>query len=289
MLLRIIKKLEYKSDLERLKTTKQILQSKNINFIEQKYSFKIFEGTNLIVDVGNLKSKKHIILSAHFDVVSGSPGANDDASGIAILIDVIETLKNQRFLGPRKSRGFSRELRKLKLKNKIRIIFFDDEEIGRFGSISYIKKYGLKDLIAVYHLELCGMGDVIGLWPITKMNQDSYALKIIEQVLKQKNIYFERLPQLPAFWGDDLSFRNAGFKHALCVSVGPKEDKEAIKRFVKSNPFKVIFDFYTGRLPKMFQLYHSSEDKSEYLSEKALKMVSDILAEVVLRFDKENL
>ena len=289
MLLRIIKKLEYKSDLERLKTTKQILQSKNINFIEQKYSFKIFEGTNLIVDVGNLKSKKHIILSAHFDVVSGSPGANDDASGIAILIDVIETLKNQRFLGPRKSRGFSRELRKLKLKNKIRIIFFDDEEIGRFGSISYIKKYGLKDLIAVYHLELCGMGDVIGLWPITKMNQDSYALKIIEQVLTQKNIYFERLPQLPAFWGDDLSFRNAGFKHALCVSVGPKEDKEAIKRFVKSNPFKVIFDFYTGRLPKMFQLYHSSEDKSEYLSEKALKMVSDILAEVVLRFDKENL
>ena len=270
MLLDYVKKLEYKSDIERLNTIKQILNSKKINFTEQKFNFKIFEGTNVIVDCGNLKSKKHLILSAHFDAVTGSPGANDDASAIAILIDVIERFK------------------KLKLKNKIRVILFDDEEIGRFGSISYIKKYGLKDLLAVYHLELCGMGDVIGLWPITKFNENSYALKIIEQALKQKDIYFERLPQLPAFWGDDLSFRNAGFRHALCISVAPKKDKEAIKKFVKSNVFKVIFDYYTGRIPKMFQLYHSSEDKSEYLSEKALKMVSDVLTDIVLKLDKNQ-
>ena len=270
MLLDIVKSLEYKSDIERFQTIKQILKNKKINFIEQKYNLKIFEGTNLIIDVGNLNSKKYIILSAHFDVVSGSPGANDDASGIAILIDVIEKLK------------------KLKLKNKARIIFFDDEEIGRFGSISYIKEYGLKDLIAVYHLELCGMGDIVGLWPIIKFNENSYALKIIEEVLKNKKIYFEKLHQLPAFWGDDLSFRNAGFKHALCISVGPKKDREAIKRFVKSNVFKIIFDYYTGRIPKMFQLYHSPEDKSKYLSEKTLKMVSNVLINVVLKY-KENL
>ncbi len=270
MLLDYIKKLEYKSDLERLNTIKRILKSNNIKFIEQNYSYFNFKGTNIIVDCGNLKSKKYIILSAHFDVIKGSPGANDDASGIAILIDVIE------------------KLRKLKLKNKVRVIFFDDEEIGRFGSISYIKKYGLKDLIAVYHLELCGYGDAVGLWPITKFNENSYALKTIENVLKEKKIYFETLGQLPVFWGDDLSFRNAGFKHALCISVAPKEDKEAIKRFVKSNVFKIIFDFYTNKIPKMFQRYHSPEDKSEYLSEKSLKMVSEVLIDIVLRIDKNR-
>ena len=270
MLLDYVKSLEYKSSIERLKTLKTILKNKNIKFIEQKYSYFNFKGTNIIVDIGNLNSKNHIILSAHFDVVSGSPGANDDASAIAILIDVIETLKNsKRIFGAQKiSNKFSSELRKFKLKNKIRVIFFDDEEIGRFGSISYIKEYGLKDLLAVYHLELCGMGNVVGLWPITKINQNSHALKIIEEVLKQRKIYFERLGQLPAFWGDDLSFRNAGFRHALCISVAPKEDREAIKRFVKGNVFKIMFDFYAGRIPKMFQLYHSPEDKSEYLSEK---------------------
>ena len=271
MLLHYIKKLEYKSDSERLNIIKNILQNKKIKFIEQKYNYFGLVGINIFVDCGNLKSKKYIILSAHFDVVSGSPGANDDASAIAILIDVIEKIK------------------KLKLKNKVRIIFFDDEEIGRFGSISYIKKFGLKDLLAVYHLELCGYGDVIGLWPITRFNENSYALKIIEEVLSEKNIYFEKLGKLPIFWGDDLSFRNAGFKHALCISVAPKEDKEAIKRFVKSNVFNIIFCYYTGKIPKMFQLYHSSEDKSEYLSEKALKMVSDVLVSTVLKLDKENL
>jgi len=270
MLLDYVKKLEYKSDSERLKAIKQILRNKNIEFSEQKYNLKIFEGTNLIVDVGNLNSKNHLILSAHFDVISNSPGANDDASAIAILIDVVEKLK------------------KLKLKNKARIVFFDDEEIGRFGSISYIKKYGLKDLLAVYHLELCGYGDSIGLWPITKTNESSYALKLIENVLKEKNIYSERVGQLPAFWGDDLSFRNAGFKHALCITVAPKEDKEAIKSFVKGNVFKIIFDFYSGRIPKMFQLYHSPEDKSEYLSEEALKMVSGVLINVVLKFEQNK-
>ena len=268
MLLDIIKKLEYKSDLERLNTLKNILKLKNIKFIEQKYSYFNFKGTNIIVDCGNLKLKRYIILSAHFDVVSGSPGANDDASAIAILIGVIEKLS------------------KLKLKNKVRVIFFDDEEIGRFGSISYIKKYGMKDLLAVYHLELCGYGDAVGLWPITKINKDSYALKIIEQVLKEKNIYFEKVRHLPVFWGDQDSFLNRGFKHALCITVAPKEDKEAIKKFVKSNVFKVIFDFYSGRLPKMFQLYHSPEDKSEYLNENALKMVSDVMVNVILKIDK---
>ncbi|MBI2646885.1 M20/M25/M40 family metallo-hydrolase, partial [Candidatus Woesearchaeota archaeon] len=231
MLLNYIKQLEYKSDVERLNLIKQILKSKKIKFIEQDYTYFNFKGTNIIVDVGNLKSEKHIILSAHFDVVNGSPGANDDASGIAILFNVVK------------------KLRKIKLRNKVKIIFFDDEEIGRFGSISYIKEYGLKDLLAVYHLELCGYGDTIGLWPITTINEDSYALKTIEGVVKEKNIYFERVGHLPVFWGDDLSFRDAGFRHALCISVAPYKDKGAIKRFVKGNIFKIIFDSYTGRIP----------------------------------------
>lgn len=270
-LLDYVKLLEYKSDLERLQIIKNILKKKNIKFVEQKYSYFNFKGTNVIVDCGNLKSKRCIILSAHFDVVSNSPGANDDASAIAILIDVIEKIK------------------KLKIKNKIRFIFFDDEEIGRLGSISYIKKYGLKDLIAVYHLELCGYGDAIGLWPITKINENSYALKIIEKALKGKNIYFEKVGHLPVFWGDQDSFLKRGFKNALCITAAPKKDKEVIKRFAKGSVFKVVFDYFTGRIPKLFLQYHSPEDKSEYLSENTLKMVSDVLVKVVLKFDKENL
>ncbi|MEK6984001.1 MAG: M20/M25/M40 family metallo-hydrolase [Nanoarchaeota archaeon] len=268
MLLDYVKKLEYKHEIERLNALKQILQSKKIKFSEQKYDYMDSHGINLIVDIGS--SKKHIILSAHHDAVYRSPGANDDASGVAILVDVIEKLK------------------KLKLRNRVRIIFFDDEENGRFGSISYVRNYGLLDLLAVYHLELCGYGDIIGLWPITKINKESHALKAIEDILTEKKIYFEEIGQLPVFYGDDLSFTEAGFTHALSISVAPSEDKESIKKFVKSNVFQIVFDYFTGRIPKMFQHYHSREDKSDYVSEGTLRMISDALVGTVLKLDKTN-
>jgi len=63
--------------------------------------------------------------------------------------------------------------------------------------------------------------------------------------------------------------------------------KSTIKKFVKGSVFKLIFDFYTGRVPKMFRLYHSPEDKSEHLSEKTLKMVSEVLVDAVLKLGRE--
>ena len=268
MLLDYVKKLEYKFELERLNALKQILQSKKMHYIEQKYKYMASHGTNIIIDIG--KSKKHIILSAHHDVVYHSPGANDDASGVAILIDVID------------------KLRKLKLNNKVRIIFFDDEESGRFGSMSYIAEYGIQDLLGVYHLELCGSGDIVGLWPISKWNKESSVLKAIEEVLKEKNIFCEELGQLPAFYGDDLSFRAVGFANAVCISVATSEDRESIKKFVNKTFFRIALDFFAGRLPKLFQRYHSKEDKSEYLSEGTLRMMSEVMIDAVKKMDKSK-
>ncbi len=195
----IVKKLEYRSNKQRRDTVITLLKNKKIKHKLEEYSFFGNKGINIIVEFG--KGKKYSIASAHYDAVFGSPGANDDASAIAVLFKVIANLKNK------------------KIKNKIKIIFFDQEEIGRFGSRNYIKKYGLKNLMGIYHMELVGMGDVIGLWPITNFNKDSYILRIIEKVAKEKNIYSERVGQLPAFYGDDLSFRAAGFEHALCIYV----------------------------------------------------------------------
>ena len=73
-------------------------------------------------------------------------------------------------------------------------------------------------------MELVGMGDCIGLWPVTKFNKNSYIVEIIEKVMKKKKIYYEEVSELPAFYGDDLSFREYGFKHTICISVAYKKD-----------------------------------------------------------------
>ena len=289
----IVKKLENRSNEERKNTIIKILKNKkikfrleeydhqrNFNFSETKDSLNFpirdkssflnyFEtkGKNIIVEIG--KGKKYSIACAHYDAVPRSPGANDDASAIAVLFKLIENL------------------RKIKLKNKIRIIFFGDEEIGRLGSIAYIKKHGLNNLTGVYHMELVGMGDGFGLWPITKFNENSYIIKNIEQILRKKNIYWERVGNLPAFYGDDLSFREHGFKHAICISVVYKKDKEKIKSFVKSSIPMLIIKYNLGLIPKMFKLYHSKNDKSIYLNESAMEMTAEVLTDSLINLDKE--
>ena len=123
----IVKKLEYKSNEQRGYIVINFLKSKKIKYKLEEYTYFGIKGINIIVEFG--KGKKYSIASAHYDVVPGSPGANDNASAIAVLFKVIENLRN------------------IKLKNRIKIIIFDDEEIGRLGSLSYIKKHSLKNLI----------------------------------------------------------------------------------------------------------------------------------------------
>ena len=263
----LVKKLENKSNEERKNTIINILKIKKIKYKLEQYSYFGKKGVNIIVEF--CKGKKYSIASAHYDVVPGSPGANDDASAIAVLFKIIENFK------------------KIKLKNKVKVIFFDDEEIGRLGSLSYIKKHGLKDLIGVYHMELVGMGDSIGLWPITKFNENSYVISNIEKVLEKKKIYLERVGDLPAFYGDDLSFRMQGFEHAICISVVYKKDKEKLKSFVKSSIPMIILKYNLGLVPKMMKLYHSKNDKSIHLNESAMEITAEVLTESLINLDKK--
>lgn len=280
----IVKKLENKSNYERRNEIIQILKDKKNNFILENYNFQgrkriskdqkkiLFgnkgrKGTNIIVELG--KGSKYIIVSAHYDAVRNSPGANDDASGVAVLIKLAEKLKNK------------------KLNNKIKLIFFGDEENGRLGSLCYIKKHGFKDLIGIYNLELVGMGDCIGLWPITRKNKKSFLLDEIEKVANNKDIYIERVGQLPAFYGDDKSFRDNGFKHSFSISAVFKKDKDKIKKFVKSSIPMILIRYSLGLVPKMFKLYHSTEDKSKYLNESAMEMTLNLILETLINIDKK--
>ena len=131
------------------------------------------------------------------------------------------------------------------------------------------------------------MGDCIGIWPVTKFNENSYIIKNIEKVMQKKKVYYEKIGNLPAFYGDDLSFREYGFKHAICLSVVYKKDKEKIKRFAKSSIPMLILKYNLGLVPKMFKLYHSKNDKSIYLNESSMEMTAEVLTESLVGLDKE--
>lgn len=85
--------------------------------------FKKIKGTNIysIIPATN-SSDEYIILGAHFDSVKNSPGANDNATGCAMLY------------------GLSKKVTALKTRTKnVIVVFFDQEEIGCIGSLAFAK------------------------------------------------------------------------------------------------------------------------------------------------------
>jgi aminopeptidase YwaD len=77
---------------------------------------------NLILNLGQHAGNKRtapILIGAHYDTVPGSPGADDNATGIVILLEL--------------ARHFSQEA----AQHPIRLVAFDLEEYGWGGSLPY--------------------------------------------------------------------------------------------------------------------------------------------------------
>lgn len=88
---------------------------------------------NIIVKVdGKAKSKNAILILAHYDTVSTGPGAGDNSSGVAVLLESLRVLKSSDAL-----------------RNDIIFLFTDGEETGLFGSKAFIEEYALIDDIKI--------------------------------------------------------------------------------------------------------------------------------------------
>jgi Zn-dependent M28 family amino/carboxypeptidase len=82
---------------------------------------------------------KQIIVGAHFDTVSGSPGANDNATGTAAVLAVARYLKDM------PCRRFA-----------VTVILFDEEEVGLFGARAYADTLTVANVVAVHTVDQIG-------------------------------------------------------------------------------------------------------------------------------------
>lgn len=87
---------------------------------EHRFDFQGQPHTNWIVNLpGTAPHRPPILVGAHYDSVPGSPGADDNATGIAVLLELARTFAQQ----PGKS--------------PLRLVAFDLEELGFVGSRHY--------------------------------------------------------------------------------------------------------------------------------------------------------
>ncbi|MEH2421086.1 MAG: M28 family peptidase [Nostoc sp.] len=84
---------------------------------------KFSDGVNIFAErPGTNKAAKAILVAAHYDTVPLSPGADDNASGVAVVLEIA------RLLGSRPTPW------------TLQLAFFDKEEAGLLGSQAFVSK-----------------------------------------------------------------------------------------------------------------------------------------------------
>jgi len=71
----------------------KIWQEQNYTVLRQEYEARGVESANLIIEIPGISMPDQIVLvGAHYDTVLGSPGANDNGSGVASLLEITRLL-----------------------------------------------------------------------------------------------------------------------------------------------------------------------------------------------------
>lgn len=151
---------------------------------------------NLILDLPKSSQQAPILIGAHYDTVPGSPGADDNGTGLAVLLELARFFSQQPANYP------------------IRLVAFDLEEYGLLGSIAYAEKLkqnqqALRLMLSLEMLGYCNpnphsqkypafleyfypsTGDFIALIGNIKTFQD---LKILSRIMRENQTPCEWLP-----------------------------------------------------------------------------------------------
>jgi hypothetical protein len=227
-----------------------------------RHRFRTFEGRgdNYSVDIG--RGDRTLVLAAHHDAVPGSPGANDNAASVAILLSLLERLAAA---PPSRLR--------------VRLLFPACEELGYLGARAYVRDTSLERIAGVLSLELCGMGDTLAIWDA---GAETPFLKTVrgalENVGRRADESYHVVGRIPVFGSDHRAFAAAGVP-AYGLTVVPVAEADALRAFVFS-PMKSALRA-VKRPPVPFETYHTPRDALATLNPAALDAVMQALEAVV--------
>ena len=224
--------------------------------------------SNIVVDLPPSAGATRLLFSAHYDAVRGSPGANDNASSVAVLLGLCDRLKDGRA--------------------PIRAVFFDREEawlrtpflrLGLLGSSHYVWKNGLRGVAAVYNLEFCGIGDYLCAWPVRRGETHLTAFREVEKAAARLSLPV-RATHIPWFIlsSDHLPFRLRGLPDALTLSLLPGGQLPSLENWLADLP-RLLFRRPVP--PEALSEVHTPGDTSSRLNEGSLELMLNLLLELV--------
>jgi hypothetical protein len=163
-------------------------------FVEfHDWSFDEFNSRNVVATLNgsDTESDAIFLITAHYDTVKNSPGANDDGSGVAAVLAIANVCSKYSF------------------NHTIRFICFSGEEVGTYGSLSYARdSYEDEDnIIAVLNLDIIGYANSVYGGKIIRFHHEKRSSWIAEFAQDISNKYLEivdmTVEDMPNYRGHD--------------------------------------------------------------------------------------
>lgn len=249
----------------------------------KKISYRVIDSGGKHILIETLGKKSFIpdhcrkILVAHYDRYPGSPGANDNAASVFILLNHVSHLMNATY------------------SHNTQILFTDKEELINQSSIKDQGAWNLaqnwpddrkgQDIFIV--LDMCGIGDTL-IWGKTSAKFPGVPPRRLEMIynsLKDLLMKFSRGQDMGIndLYSDDLGFLLQGMT-ALQVSLLPW--KEALKWKTSGMSAKSRYQDphdFTNEIeimPTSWQNNHSPQDSVDTLDKKSFRIMESFLKDL---------
>ncbi len=191
------------------------------------------QGTNIIVELPRSPGQKELMLGAHLDRVALGAGAIDNASGSAVVLELLAALKAK----PLKNHALT-------------AVFFDLEEVGLVGSLKYIEARKPEALpVVMVNFDVFGYGDT--LW-VGASDPKTAAATAVARAASAGKFPLEIGPSYPS--SDHLSFRKAGIEALSFSLIDGKEIPGILQIFRRERPEVT---------PRVLTIIHSSGDTND--------------------------
>jgi len=212
------------------------------------------------------KMDKRIIVAAHYDAITESPGADDNASAVAVLIELAHFLKTT------------------ELNCDIELVFYDAEESGCLGSQYHAKKLKAQNVDVVCMLCL----DLVGYYS-DKENSQEYPISAMSLLYGTKGNFlamFGRPEDAPLVSEATQAFQKATTLRILSLPA-PKELEGLLSRSDHAPFWQEGYPalFFTDTAEFRNKNYHQDTDTWDTLDYERLAQVPGGLYEIILTID----
>lgn len=235
------------------------------------------EGRNVVVTIGD--GPREILLTAHYDAVklrdgTMSQGVVDNAASVVGVIEAAKILRTR------------------DLNHRVRIILFDQEELGLIGAKKWIEAHGLANIAAVVNSDVAGYGDTL-MYGQNNGAQSAFVTRAVQELCAERAMPCVGFPVYPP--SDDRAFSGAGLTEAgesgaqdrvPTVSLGFQDQIGAHQMWLAFNGGETN-GLAEGFVPRVFQLIHSAEDTIEQVDPATVALSGEVYAALVERLDAQ--